>query len=234
MLILKERTTFLDKALLQALVYSLLFHLLLFGSFRIRLNDYQESTPQMRPIDVGIDTEKSDRAQTVINALDTEQIDPSALFISNLDTQEYWAMNLALLNKPVDTEDEILEPPTKLAWTPRMYPLQLKLSAQLKALELTDDGSSLFREKGPYDSIGRFALAANHLPIEYKVRINGVTGRIESAEKDQVLLDKRLQSVADQIINHIQFKPFSEKCLAGRITLIFCCTGDEIKSLMND
>lgn len=234
MSIIKERTSFLDKALLQALLYSLLIHLVLFGSFRIRLNDFQDSTPQMLPIDVAIDADKIDAIQTETNALDLQQIDSKSLFISNLDPDEYRAINLALVSQPADSTEDMLDRTSKLAWTPRMYPLQLKLSPQLKALELTDDGSSLFREKGPYDSIGRFALAPNHLPIEYKVRINGMTGCVEGAEKDQVLLDKRLQSVADLIISHIRFKPFSEKQIAGRITLIFCCSGDEIKSLMND
>lgn len=230
----KERTTFLDKALLQALVYSLLIHLVLFGSFKIRLNDFQESSPQMLPIDVALDADKIDVAHAVTHTQEGEGLDPSTLFISALDPDEYKSMNLALLPSREDKDEAILDLPSKLAWTPKMYPLQLKLSSPLKALVLIDDGSGLFREKGPNDSIGRFALAANHLPIEYKVSINGITGSVERAEKDQVLLDKRLQSTADSIISHIRFKPFSEKRIAGSITLIFCCTGDEIVSLMND
>ena len=234
MFIPKERTTFFDKALLQALVYSLLIHLVLFGSFRIRLNDFLESSPQMLPVDVAIDADKPDVSGSVSNSLESQPSNATRGFILHLDADEYKAMNLALLPPRPHKDEELLDRTPKLAWAPRMYPLQLKLSPQLKALTLIDDGSALFREKGPNDSLGRFVLAANHLPIVYKVRINGITGHVEHAEKDQVLLDKRLQSVADRIVSHIQFKPCSEKSIAGSITLIFCCTGDEIMSLMND
>lgn len=233
---LKERTGFLDKALLQALLWSLVFHLALFGSFRIRLNDYQESSPQMLPLDVAIDADYD--ATNVATAVDIQDIDNDALLTMNLDGQEYKAILLQTIPKNQHmayAEHNTPQMPTDtLSWAPRMYPLQLKLSPQLKALGLIDDGSGLFRKKGPHDTLGRFVLAANHLPIEYKVTVNPKTGRIEYAEKEHILLDKRLQAVADRIISQMQFHTFSEKSVTGSITLIFCCTGDEIKSLMND
>lgn len=233
---LQERSPFFDRALLQALFWSLIFHLALFSSFRIRLNDYQESSPQMLPLDVAIDADKFDEAKIVATTVDSQLANPSDLFCSNIDPEEYKAMNLALLPTAESrvNDDDIASQSAPLIWAPKMYPLQLKLSPQLKDLALLDDGSSLFRKKSPYDTLGRFVLTSNHLPIEYKVYVNGLTGRIDRAEREQVLLDKRLQAIGDRLISQVKFKPFSEKNVTGSITLIFCCTGDEIKSLMND
>lgn len=239
----QEKTAFFDRALLQALFWSLIFHLALFSSFRIRLNDFQESSPQMLPLDVAIDADRFDEATTITTTVDNLLADAGVQFCSRLDPEEYKAMNLALLeqNNPhmhtsadLLSDEDIVSQSALLVWAPKMYPLQLKLSPQLKELTLLDDGSSLFRKKGPHDTLGHFVFTSTHLPIEYKVYVNGLTGRIDKAEREQVLLDKRLQAIGDRLIGNVQFMPFSEKSVTGSITLIFCCTGDEIKSLMND
>ncbi len=234
---LPKRSSFLDKALLQALVYSFIFHLVLFGTFKIRLNDYQEQLPQMLPLNVAIDTEKNEGLRFETEVVDIDQLDRSLFFISNLDEDEYKAMTLALSDQhsiAAFSNQTIHEMTPTLTWAPRMYPLKLKLSSKLKALTLLEDGSSLFRDRGLNESLDRFVLADKHLPTEYKVTVDGTTGLIMSAERKNVLLDKRLQACADAVINNICFKPFSEKSATGSITLVFCCTGDEIQGLMHD
>ncbi|MCE5293918.1 MAG: hypothetical protein LLF94_04835 [Chlamydiales bacterium] len=243
MLTVHASKSFLDKALLQALFYSLLFHLVLFGTFRIRFNDYQENTPQMLPLNVAIDAEPITEAKVI----DAEDVSHKT-FLATIPESEYKAMNLALLNPPSKYELETTHlPPNSLTafsdadiadlapkstWAAKMYPLQLKLSHDLKKLTLLEDGSKNFRDKGPYESLGRFALTSNHLPIEYKVTVDGATGHIIRHEREQVLLDKRLQACADKLIDEITFEPFSENQITGRITLVFCCSGDEIKGFL--
>ncbi|MBS0634495.1 MAG: hypothetical protein JSR37_03430 [Verrucomicrobia bacterium] len=220
----------MDRPLLQALIYSLIFHLMLFGTFRIRLSDFQDHTPQMRPLDVAIDSEK-------IEVSNDQEIpaDKSALFLANLDPEEHMKMNIALLQDDPDSDEDALQRVSpKLTWAPKMYPLKLKVSNSLKTLTLVDDGSSLFREKRANETLARFVLAAHHFTIEYNVFVDGATGDIMRFERKDELLDKRLQAVADRIITQIKFLPFREKQRNGNITLSFCCTGEEIKGFLND
>lgn len=215
---------------MQALIYSLVFHLMLFGTFRIRLSDFQEYTPQMHPLDVAIDSEKTE----VDNTNTSQHVDKSALFLANLDADEHTQINLALLQDDSDFDDEALkELVPKLEWSPKMYPLKLKLSNSFKDLILVDDASSLFRNKKPQETLARFVLAPHHFTIEYKVSVDGSSGHIINRVRKEELLDKRLQTVADRIIGTIKFLPFNEKERSGSITITFCCTGDEITKYMH-
>jgi hypothetical protein len=223
----------LDRGLLQALIYSLVFHLVIFGAFRIRLSDYQDYTREMQPLHVAIDSEIPSYT-TVGEQSDTQTT--HGLFTENLDDKELMALRLSQIENPIQTvsSEEISALAPALTFTPIMYPLQLKLSSELKNLTLQDDGSKLFRKKGPYDTLGSLLLASNHFPIDYQVDVDGKTGKITKAVRSEVLLDKKLQAVADKLIYRITFAPFSEKTKSGKITLTFCCSGDEVKSLLYD
>ncbi len=239
MQLVKEKSPFLDRALFQALFWSLIIHLVLFATFRIRLNDFLDTKIEMKPLNVAIEPERADEANTTLDIQNRDSYDPLTLVTLQLDPDECKMMHLAQNPVASETEiafsdDDLSELTPELSYTPTMYPLQLKLSSELKALSLINDGSSLFKEKGQKDRLGPFMLAANHLSIDYTVTIDGKSGRVIRSDRSQVLLDKKLQQVADKIVNMIAFKPFSEKSRTGRITIVFCCTGDEIKSFMND
>jgi len=220
-------SSFLDKALLQALIYSLMAHIVLFGTFKIRLNDYQETAQEMTPVDVAIDFEEP---ATEAGVFEGPQVDTSDLFFTN---------SIAYLpeldpSAPIDafSDEELVEQEPKERSRIKMYPLQLKLSQSLKNLELLDDGSSLFRNKEPYETMSIFTLAPHHFAIDYKLYVQGLTGTLERFERKGELLDKRLQAVADKIVNKIRFCPYSEKSITGSITLTFFCTGDDIKGYL--
>ncbi len=235
----------LDKALLQALIYSLSLHLVLFGTFRIRLNDYQELTPEMPPLNVAIDD-----VELVASVEKTTSYDPESLVACNFDDDEYKALHILQTHKPVKmreyappyptneltaySEKDIIDLTRSFTYAPKVYPLQLKLSSELKGLTLVEDGSCLFREKGPNEDLSHLVLASNHFPIDYSVTISGLTGTVVHLERSKMFLDRELQSVADRIIKNIQFEPFSQKSQAGTITLIFCTTGEDIKKYLHD
>src|SRR5438874_1082514 len=92
---LKERTSFFDTALLQALFWSLIIHLVLFGTFRIRLNDYQETSQEMIPLNVAIDDEPIAQA----GVQESEDFD-SSLICFNFDDHESKRKNLGNLRLP--------------------------------------------------------------------------------------------------------------------------------------
>lgn len=239
------RSALVDKALLQALIYSLLLHLILFGTFRIRLNDYKETATEMRPLSVAIDV--PDEFGVAVEK--AAPYDTSSLVTSTFDEDEYKAMHLSMQH-PVKleptyhppeasntlsayTDKDIIDLAGNFTYAPKAYPLQLKLSSQLKALTLVEDGSSLFRKKAPHEDLSHLALAANHFPIEYTVTVSGPTGTITTLKRPNVLLDKELQLVADRIIKCIRFEPFSQKSVTGTITLVFCTSGQELKSYLS-
>ncbi len=225
-----QRVGFLDKALLQALIYSLILHVVLFCTFKIKLNDYQEHAHEMAPIDVAIDFEEP---HSMTQAHLQDAFDPNDLYFTHLKTTTLPPIEA---RAPIDifTDDDLIALEPKEPESAKMYPLQLKLSQPLKKCMLIEDGSSLFRNKEPYETMSIFTLATHHFSIEYKVYVDGFTGKLERFEKKCELLDKKLQAVADQIMAKIQFAPCTEKSITGSITLKFSCTGDEIKSFLND
>ncbi len=225
-----ERVGFLDKALLQALIYSLIAHILLFGTFKIRLNDYKESAVEMAPIDVAIDIEEP---LAMAGVHTEESFDPEDLYFAHIQPDTFLPIEE---HEPVDifSDEELIALGPKEPDAPKMYPLQLKLSQPLKKCMLIEDGSSLFRNKEPYETMSIFHLATHRFSVEYKAYVDGETGTITRFEKKCELLDKKLQQVADRIMSKIAFAPCSEKTITGSITLTFSCTGEEIKSYLHD
>lgn len=212
---------FLDKALLQALIWSLALHVVVLGTFKIRLNDFSEYTPQMQAVDVAV--EQDDSIQVTASQ---EPQDKSLLFLATIDPKDTLPPTKKVIqNLPVSASPK---------WSYTLYPLEFKLSSELKSLTLLDDGSCLFRKNGPRDTLAKLALTAHHLPIEYKVSVNGQTGKIVAQERQQVLLDKKLQVIGDELMKHVRFKPCQKEQITGTITLVFCCSGDEIGAYLHD
>lgn len=245
----KERSSFLDKALLQALIWSFVFHLVLFGTFRIRYNSFLDSSPPLKPIAVAIDPELTSDTFAITALADIdESLDNASAFFHTVDENEWKMSCIQNLLPPTSNNCSYLPSPTlshlsqddvsmlakEITYAPIVYPLQLKLSRSLKNLYLVDDGSALFKTKGPYDDLGRYALSTKLSPIDYKVKVDGKTGTIVGWQRTYELLDKELQKVADTLITKIRFAPFSHKSQRGTITMSFCCSGEEIGELLDD
>lgn len=243
---LKSRSSFFDRALLQALLWSFLFHLLLFGTFRIRLNSFNDNSPSMAPIAVAIEHEPQE-AVTSVAALhqDQETIESQGLFTQSLDPTVWQAACIDKLASRTSlahatssflfhgsNEEDLLNVQKEVTYTPTLYPLQISCSRSLRALTIVDDGSSLFRTKGPKDDLGKLYLSKQSYPIEYKVKIEGATGKVVRWERKYELLDKELQKVADRLINIIRFAPFNKRSAKGSLTLTFCATSEEIAELL--
>lgn len=242
---LKSRSSFFDRALLQALLWSFLFHLLLFGTFRIRLNTFNDNSPTMAPIAVAIEHEPQE-AVTSVAALHQEQeaIESQGLFTQSVESAVWQAAcidNIASRASKSPTssflfhgsnDEDLLNVQKEVAYAPTLYPLQLSCSRSLRALAIVDDGSNLFRTKGPKDDLGKLYLSKQSYPIEYKVKIEGATGKVVRWERKYELLDKDLQKIADRLINVIRFAPFSKRSAKGSLTLTFCATSEEIQELL--
>jgi len=245
---LRSRSSFFDRALLQALLWSFLFHLLLFGTFRIRYDSFIDTTPAMHPINVAIEHEPQEPMPGVSAIDDSGPIDPAALFLHSLDMADWKASCLEKLAPRATslqgdlatprltscalTQEELATSQKSIAYAPILYPLHLSCSRSLRSLEITEDGSSLFRSKTLHDDLGRLTLSKQSYPIEYKVKIEGATGMIIHWERKYELLDKELQKVADRLISKITFAPFAKRSAKGSITLTFCCNGEEIQELL--
>lgn len=246
---IRDRSAFLDRTLLQALFWSLIFHLMLFSVFRIRLYDFKQEGQPIAPINVSLEQEEHGPITEVTSH---DLIDIQGLLSQNIDKDEWLQMafeqsmapEMESQGAPRQEKDLIPRYANALSTTdiasmlkkpnfsPKVYPLHLKLSKPLKKLTLIEDGSCLFREKLASDDTKRIALSNKRLPIEYTVTVMGATGRLENVFRKYELLDKELQECADLIIKKIQFAPFSLESVTGTLTLSFVLDGSEVKALM--
>jgi hypothetical protein len=120
----------------------------------------------------------------------------------------------------------------KNAFRERIYPLRIQLSSDLRSRRLVADGSSLFREKSASDVVSKLRLFPTPLSIDYKVHVSGKTGRVIQWSRTQVLLDKRLQELADHIVYSLRFGRMQEKNTKGIIRITFECPGSEVDSYL--
>lgn len=244
---LKENSFFFDAPFLRALGYSLLFHIVLFGFFKIEFLDISEPIDSPAPVSVALGETNQPVATTKVDVdtpfdkplfvasgidkieMPTEPMNATEFMLSqvhhNVQNNALW------YEKSEDYASFAKEMSEPLQFQERLYPLRLKFSSSLSKLKLIEDGSSLFKEKSPHHSVSSYILTVHPLDIEYDVVVSGESGKVIEWKRKE-LLDKRLQRYADFIIKTISFAPSEKLCVQGKILLIFKCSGEEIEHLV--
>ena len=228
----------LERPLQRALLYSFLFHALLFGLFRIQYDDLDDhNLVEPLPIEVAIEKE-NDTVATILDLEEQEKplkIPIAKTLFSAPCTFDKESSIFSLIYpkkiKPSPLDSEIHE----RADLPdeRLYPLTLKLSHAIHKLELIDDGSMLFRKKQFSDRTSEFQMTLQHYAITYHVEVTPQTGKITLSSRTQELLDKKLQKVADLLLEQIRFQAFHVPKVEGRVSVIFHAPGDSVEGMLS-
>jgi hypothetical protein len=244
---LKDKGSLLDRPFKQALIYSFLFHALVFGVFRVQFSTISDPTEPINPVEVAIDTERTadgDDAQELVAIAEQESTQEKVSFAPYVKeyikiAEKYYSdASTAQIEPTALHESEVFDDEgfeeklylTKLPYQLRHYPLRLEFTTALSKLKLLEDGSSLFKEKSA--SFSRQKIPFAFFTIAYNVKISGQTGKITEWKRKRELLDKKLQVCADRIIDQIQFAPFQLTSLRGKIWIVFECSGDEISEYL--
>lgn len=231
------KRSFLDRALVLALIYSLAFHLVVFVVFRIKMLEVEE-IPQSPPVAVVIDKELVSNTaqadslyeQSVATPLITEYLDdevwlPSTSYFT--DTKFHDAVETTISH--IFSDETVFRSLKEIPYTLRAYPIKLKCSSSLKALKIVEDGSALFKKK---ENAQFLAHSPNRTRIEYVLEVDGQTGEILSWTKPYELLDKKLARLANHLIDSIRFLPQDTNIYKGSLYITFYCTGEEIKEFL--
>jgi hypothetical protein len=243
---LKEKSFLFDAPFLRALGYSFLFHLVLFGVFKIEFLDIPEPIPNPCPVEVAVGVPEQSIVAAHVDAsfdkplfvesplskieLSQTPLNKTELLLSQL---QYNIHNNTLFYETKEEypnlAKEMSEP---LAFQEKLYPLRLKLSSSLTQLKLVEDGSCLFKEKSPHHLTASYILTIHPLDIEYSIVVSGETGKVIEWHRSKELLDKKLQRYADKLIQTIAFAPNERMYIKGKVLLIFKCSGEEIENLV--
>ncbi len=242
----QDKKTSYDIRFWRSLIYSTIFHLLLFGMVRIEYLTTHEMLKPAIPVEVSIEQEPGDIAIADVVEEKTPMPElfshlatpllciPYGVYPSHSDTTfmtEEESLNHQQPYSPITQISYHVEnTPSFTSSMPRehIYPLQLHLSDDLHKLQLVSDGSLLFRYKRVSDAVAKMKLTVNPLAIDYEVTICGETGKILEWQRTRVLLDKRLQECADTLMQEIRFGKTGGDATRGIIRISFTCTGDEI------
>ena len=138
---------------------------------------------------------------------------------------------LPILNLPWSFSDD-LSPSQHVC---RVYPLKISLHEALRSLQLIEDGSRLFRRASFETLFCTPAFSETQPLVEFKVEVIGATGKIVQATCLRELTDKRLQGLAQSLIKHLRFCPFTEskeKTISGILAIQFAGTFDMISNLL--
>lgn len=122
-------------------------------------------------------------------------------------------------------------------YTYRVYPLKLSLHEGLRSLRLTDDGSRIFRKVTSDSIFITPSFSETHPTVEFSLKVSTTTGEVTKATCLRELFDKRLQTVAQQIIKAIHFEPIEnpkDQTTSGIIALHFSGTYDSICPFLED
>lgn len=145
-----------------------------------------------------------------------------------------------LLAQLIEVESPGLESP--------IYPLNLELDGSLSSLRLISDGSYLFQQDCRECITLAPILCKTPHTITALVTVNVLDGRIAKYKimENQVergVADKRLQQVAELVLQHLQFESLNpttlpcvdspiEATVEGTICMKFSCSGDIAKLLL--
>lgn len=238
-----------DRPFKQALIYSFLFHLLVFGLIRVKFIAIYEPTAQLQPVEVAIDAERDEpngEAVTVTGLEGQNEEEhfapvvvhyPQEFHPQNLNSQVNGRQDIALSEYPMDKriEESVADSfSQKIGYPLHFYPLKIECTSSLSKLTVVEDGSQLFKEKNNY-SVQRVAkLPIIFFTIEYSAKVSGMSGKIIESKRKKELWDKKLQACADKIIQVMRFAPSNKKTIRGKILITFECSGDEIEEYLHD
>lgn len=246
---LSTRTPFLDKALWYAIFWSALAHLVLFGLFRIKVTDPSAHTAFLDPIEVALVSDKLEREAHHTEVRPETSAPVSKMPITELagayatlplpDVPRTSVQEIAMPEQDIDHSQALqaMAPHTseamqahfqRLPSQVQIYPVSLKLSKSLRDRTLLEDGVDLFlpKKRGFPSS---YFLSQLPTSIEYRVQVDGQSGKVTSSQRRGELVDKTLQSVADRLIRTIRFAPADQPRTDGMITITFHCTGDALQ-----
>lgn len=227
-----------DRPLQRALLYSFLFHALLFGLFRIQYSgpdDHEEIA--LAPIQVAVE-EAPELHAAIAEVEETAKKERLPLDRELLQTLAHMNEERAAFELLADQREfrydfrEVPKAHEAVDWSERLYPLHLKFSRALQKLTLMEDGSELFCFKTDGRLGGPFEQALLHYPIAYQITVSGTTGKIIRSSRRKELLDKKLQLLADRLVEKIAFRPFEAKEIEGRLTIIFHASGNDVEAIL--
>ena len=126
---------------------------------------------------------------------------------------------------PWEAGDGLLKPP------PKAYPMKITLQKGLQSLILTQDASDLFKTLTD-DMSSYIPIFPDSLPrLSFQVTINRKEGRVIKIDSEREFTDKRLQRLAEKVLQEIRFQPTegaSEECVRGEIMLQFASAFDSM------
>jgi hypothetical protein len=245
---IQDKSRTLDIRFWRSLFYSLLFHVIVFGSIRIEYLRIHESTIPLVPVEVAIDNAPEEMviADTgdLENARQKKFIHLAAHYsevpyIKKTNEFDLAAQLQALQNSPLILSQAATHHESPLPAAPpssypeKCYPMRIELTSGLQELQLVRDGSILFRQKKTTDMLSKLKLTTRPLFIDYEVRVCGNSGKIIGWKRTHELLDKKLQELADRIIQEIGFGKQAPDTQTGVIRLIFECSGVEIEQYLD-
>ena len=246
---IREKPSFFEGSFKRAFCISFIIHIAVFGVFRVKFLEIHEVNNAFEPIEVAIHEDEIQK-NSVAQVAPHEEEDVYPMFLPKASLQNQvpefhsdddkelvsFLLNHSYISDPMkyangeDLASSIFQnlENEKLVFSPRYYPLKVRLSPSLEVLKIVEDGLSLFREKKGDEKKINQKLNSSQYNITYGVKISGATGKIVEWTHKSLLRDKKLQSYADVIIQHIVFAPFSKKHIKGKIELSFECTGQEL------
>lgn len=116
-----------------------------------------------------------------------------------------------------------------------VYPLKITLLHGLGNMHLIEDARSLFITASK-DTMLHIPLFAESLPqVVFFLSVDTSTGKIIESKCEKVLTDKRLQQLAKMILEALRFAPNEDKgslVVQGELRIQFCGTFDIIAPLL--
>jgi hypothetical protein len=117
----------------------------------------------------------------------------------------------------------------------RAYPIKLSLHDDLRTLIMANDGSELFCEAS-FDSIfASPAFSESQPKVEFRIDVSAATGQISLSTCLRELCDKRLQNIAQRLVQSIQFAPVPKapkETISGVLGIQFAGTFETIEPLL--
>jgi hypothetical protein len=250
-IIWRERTGPSKRLIAKGLFYSLLIHLIMLLGFQIRAKLFDESAASPTPV-VFLDSEEG--AIALVGDSISSDEDPRVSLIRHMHLTDETVLVCAMpatRSLPSDPTAPSMMPlppfhalpwgfsdelaPSRYAY--RVYPLRISLHEGVRSLQLTEDGSRLFRKVTPNSIFITPSFSETHPTVEFSVDVSAATGTITRATCIRELVDKRLQMVAQQIIKSLCFEPIEKSdqlTISGVIALRFSGTYDSISPFLEE
>ena len=252
-IIWRERTGPSKRLLAKGFFCSLLIHLIMLLGFQIRTQFFGETSTTPTPT-VFLDSEEGTIA--LLGTSKRSDDDPRFLLTRHLHlTDDVVASTAHAVSRAQTLPTDRLSPSTMplppihtLPWgfsdecapsryAYRVYPLRISLHEDLRSLQLSDDGSRLFRKVTPDSIFITPSFSETHPTVEFSIEVSTSTGQVTKASCIRELFDKRLQVVAQRVVKAICFEPLDHPTaptIAGVIALRFSGTYDSISPFLEE